>query len=151
MLRLATTDDEAEVYRMVKAHWDSGPYKTLAFAEDKVRSRVKFFIQNQGTDYITILSCTSEGKPVGILAAFIIIPDFSTDRTAVEQVWWVDEQYRQSKYSFELIKAYEYWADNKAMCKLKHLSLFENELRPRIEKFYNRRGFVPTEQTFVKV
>jgi GNAT superfamily N-acetyltransferase len=151
MLRLATPEDHNEVYRMLKAHWDHSPYKSLTFAEDKVRSKIDHFITNQGTDFIVILSCLDNGKPIGCLAAFAIAPEFSTERMATEMLWWVDKPYRQSKRAFELVKAYEYWADNKANCKIKHLALFEMDGKERIAKYYQRKGFVPMEHTYVKV
>lgn len=135
---------------MVKAHWSHGPYQTLALAEDKLSARVTHFLENQGPDFITILSCLEDGTPVGIIAAAAIVPDFSDERIATEFVWWVDPEYRRSKRAVELLNAYEYWAKNKAKCKLWHMALFETEDRDTIAKLYQRKHYVPTEQTFIK-
>lgn len=134
---------------MVKAHWSHGPYKSLILAEGKIAARVTHFLQNQGKDFITIVSC-HEDRPVGVIAAAAIVPDFSEDRIATEFVWWVDAEYRKSRRALELLNAYEFWAKNVARCKLWHMALFETEDRDAIAKLYERKHYVPTEQTFIK-
>lgn len=148
-LRLATIDDYETVYRMVKAHWDHGPYKTAPFSPEKVHQKIMHFLSNQGTEYIVIFGCIND-LPVGMIAASVILPEFSDERMAVEHVWWVDPEHRKSRVAFDLIKAYQYWADKKANCRMKHLALFEIPGRERIAKYYQREGFTPTEQTFIK-
>lgn len=148
-LKIAQEEDFDEVLRMVQGHVSSSPYAKFPVSEDKVRGIVTEFLTAPKNERIAILA-EVHGKVIGCVGAMVTELPFSRTRAAVELIWWVDEEFRGGRIALDLIGAYLHWHKNIAKTEVVSLSAFDNTLLLKLDKYYKRLGFVPTEHTYLK-
>lgn len=144
MLRLARDEDLPYLLDFARKFHDTSPYKELNFDQDKVAHTILHLIHNP-VGLILVLGDT----PVGCLAAVIEDTLFGNDRMAVEVMFWVELEHR-GRNSFELPKAYEFWA-KKLGCKVVTLSSLEGENTAILDRVYRGMKFAPCEHSYMKV
>lgn len=100
----------------------------------------------------TFLVLYKDLRPVGVLlgAKVDAHPVFRKTGITVEQLWWVDPQYRGSKHSFKLIDAFVEWSRQIGVkrCVMSH---FVDPIGAKLRKSYEKSGFKLLEQSYVKV
>jgi GNAT superfamily N-acetyltransferase len=146
-MRLASLKDADAVMALALRFFAASPYHDKTVDISKVETVISTLLSND--DAIVLLLVNKDGKPVGMLAGFLSEMIFSRDKVASEAIWWVDPEYRQSKMSFKMMEAFEWWA-NKRGCKHTHMSLLADETGDRLSKFYERRGYKARERAFIK-
>lgn len=144
-LRLASIDDTETFLRMARAFHESSPYSGIEFSQDRILSLYLSGLENP-QEIITILS-EQDGQVRGMICGLCNSPPFSDEKVATELAWWMDEEYRGSKDSLLLFKAYEDWAV-RVGCSLVQMALLSNS--PDLTKIYERSGYTMTERTFLK-
>lgn len=99
----------------------------------------------------TFLVLYKDAVAVGVLlgAKVDAHPVFRKTGITVEQLWWVDPQYRGSKHSFKLIDAFVEWSRQMGVkrCVMSH---FVDPIGAKLSKAYEKSGFKLLEQSYVK-
>lgn len=144
-LRLATVDDVPEFLRMARLFHHTSPYSGIPFSEDRILQYFEIALQNP-LSVICILS-EQDGDVRGMICGVCDAPPFSDLKVATELAWWMDEEYRHSRDSLDLFKAYEEWA-RRAGASLCQMALLSSS--PDLTKLYERSGYQLTERTFLK-
>lgn len=104
----------------------------------------EFIITGQ-TEYLVLLSVLGDDI-VGVLAAYAFKPLFSSDKLAVECLWWLDEEHRTTRRGLDMMNAYEYWA-RMIGCKAAQYGVLATSPRG-LEKLYLKRGAEFTESVY---
>ncbi len=143
-IRLATLDDTNSLYYMALRFANQVSSDTID--NDKVYRRVLWYLENP-EDTVVLLLCKNEA-PIGMIAGVKTEALFSAGTTAVEQMWWVEPEYRGSKWGLYLPKLFEEWARRKgcSSCILAGL-----EKSTAVSKLYIKMGYEPTEYSYLKV
>lgn len=147
-LALAGLNDIDDILELAKEFHVETPYSPLNLDLTKIRVSLEKFIIEQGTDHLVLLS-KSEGKVVGVLAAYAYEPLFSRERMAIELFWYLKPEFRRGSRGTEMMDAYEYWA-RKAGCVLVQYGVLASS-PDGMKKLYERRGMDLTEQIYQKV
>lgn len=71
-------------------------------------------------------------------------------RVAQEMFWWVEPEYRKTRAAILLLRAIEKAAADIG-CSWWTMILLEGDNAERIERFYRRDGYRPSERVFTKV
>lgn len=146
-LALAKLDDVDILVEMAeKFHKESQNSQTfdLGITRDNIIGAIK------DRESWLVLILQSEGKPVGMLIAVTVPSLFGSDKLAVELSWYVEPEYRATKKSLEMLKMYEYWAENLMHVDLISLSSLGTLSEDRLDKLYTRLGYKKEENTYVK-
>jgi GNAT superfamily N-acetyltransferase len=133
---------------MGEALFTNSSYSTLTLDKARARENLEKFVIEGGTEYLCLLSLAEE-KPVGIIAAYAFTPLFSTQKVAVEVLWYLQEEHRKSRRGREMMEAYEYWA-KMGGCKTVQYGFLESSPKGMV-KMYERYGCVKTETVYSKV
>ena len=139
------TDTEALFDLAYKFHKESGT--NIKLDSQKVVDVLDKAIAKKNEFLVLVLRDSVE-YPVGILAAQIITPHFSTDRVAMEWLWYVEPEYR-GKDSIQLLKAYLYWAFDVMKCDHATMSTLDSDLADKLHKLYTKIGFSKQENTYI--
>jgi GNAT superfamily N-acetyltransferase len=85
----------------------------------------------------------------GAMAGALIYPHFFNQgrKIAQELFWWVSEPYRGNGVAMQLLRGLEDWAKNNGASALHMVAM--NELG-NVGQIYERRGYKPLEQTYMK-
>lgn len=88
-----------------------------------------------------------DNKCEGLIAGQVVTPPFSTDKIYQEMIWFVNKEHRQHgvhllNKALELLKADGF----KAMV----LCCMANSKTDKVTKLYERMGFMPFEQHFMR-
>ena len=95
-----------------------------------------------------LLLALVDGVPVGCLGGVRIPTHFLYgDRLVMEQVLWVDEEYRNTRAASRLIKAYERWAKEIGAT---HIMLSDIHGDEKLQRVYKKKGYSLMETSFVK-
>lgn len=86
---------------------------------------------------------------VGCLACLLSEIMFSKQKVALELVFWLEPEYRNSKSSVLLLQYYEEWARKKG-CDLISLVHMENNSKDKAKHLYNKLGYTQTEYSYIK-
>lgn len=95
------------------------------------------------------IAYTDEGV-IGVLLGSVGYTNILKSRTltATELLWWVHEDHRKSKAGLMLYKAFDKWSSEVAEDIVMGISY--NNYDERVEKFLIKKGFIPTEKTFIR-
>jgi hypothetical protein len=148
MLRLATKEDLNTLVDFANSFHSTTPYNNLSFDRDKVTLFINSLIETKNKSTIIVLEI--EDKAVGCIIGIVEEVIFGLDLMSSELMFWVEEPYR-GKDSWELIKAYEYWAKEIMQCKSCCLSRLEDSIGDKLDIKYKKDGYVPMEHTYMKV
>lgn len=137
------SDLEALVNISLKFYEFSG--YTLKVERDSVKRTVLRYLTDNPTNAIVFVLTFNENI-VGVISAMAVDSILSTDRMAVEQTWWVDEEHR-GRYSLYLLEMLEHWAKAVGCSSLSMTSLEKNSA---VSKIYEKRGYSLSELTYFK-
>lgn len=143
IIQIAKVEDIPDLVNFSRKLHDSTPYRTFAFAADKVAVGFRNAITGNPKDGI-VLVAKREGKAVGAIGATVIEPHYSRDRLAAEWVWWVDRG-ESPRLLFELLEGIEYWAKHIAKAKALLIGRINNK-----PTSFLKRGYTSTETTLIK-
>ena len=145
MLRLANEGDFKNVLRLAEKFHKESPFSSLTFEESKLREMFSVYLQDKSK--IIIILSEQDEKVVGMIVGVSSEIPFSIDICALELAWYMEEEFRRSRDSLDLLKAYEEWAKRigATVCQM---SMLSNS--PPLEKLYERMSFNYSEKTFTK-
>jgi GNAT superfamily N-acetyltransferase len=143
--KLATPDDWPSVFRMVHA-FASNLLPDREPSTSRLNERVDWFLSG-GSDRTMILLLHELEGPVGLLAGMKVPHLFSEQELAIEQVWWVDPEHRNTRYSLMLIGLFEEWA-KRTNCNQVVMGGLDGSTN--VSKLYTRLGFKLAEYSFTK-
>jgi hypothetical protein len=145
VIRFATEEDLPVLVEMVRKFYNATPYSALVFDEKKTTEVIRNLINESNN--ISIVLVADDLDIRGTIIASVTEPLCSSEKISTELVWWVDEAYR-GRISIELLDAYEYW-QKKVGCSA--VSMASIQGGSNLDKFYKRRGYIPSEVTYYKV
>lgn len=146
-LRHASLDDVPKILQMSKDLYESSSYKRIAVDYTHARVMLEKFIIEGNKDFLVMLS-HDNGKPVGVIAAYVFQPLFSSEKVATEVLLWLEPEYRTPSRAKELLDAYEYWAKLVGAAVAQYGLMSSAD--PRLSKFYERRGAEEVERVYYK-
>lgn len=145
MLKLATEEDFPEILRMARAFHEVSPYKDLPFDEDSCSHIFNMYLRGDKSEIIIILA--KDEYTYGMIIGVANTLPFTSAKVSTEMAWWVDYDYRGSKDSLLLKKAYEDWAV-RVGAKLTQMAMLDEVAN--LDKFYRRQGYRPAERSYIK-
>jgi len=107
MIREATLDDVPSIIGLGEVIHAASTYHNTTFNPNAVSLKAVIMIRRE---FSTILLAEHDGKPVGVLPAWISPSFFSNELVACEQVIYVLPDYRRYRHGIALIKAYIDWS-----------------------------------------
>jgi GNAT superfamily N-acetyltransferase len=107
MIREATLDDVPSIIGLGEVIHAASTYHNTTFNPNAVSLKAVIMIRRE---FSTVLLAEHDGKPVGVLPAWISPSFFSNELVACEQVVYVSPEYRRYRHGIALIKAYVAWA-----------------------------------------
>lgn len=146
-LRHATLDDIDYILSASKKEFEESPYLGFGVDDSKARKLLEKLIVEGQQKGIVLLS-VEEGNPVGVLAAYAFEPLFSSNKIAIECLWFLEEPYRNSRRAGDMIQAYEYWAKAVGCSHVQYGLLSTSP--PSMERMYSKIGALETERIFMK-
>ena len=132
MVRLATWDDLPRLISYISAFHAASPYAELEFSPGGTRVVLQNLIAHPS-------SCIFLHEH-GAIAGEISTLRFGRARIAQEIFWWAERD------GLRLLKAYEDWAMDKGAELIAMMDLSGN----RLGKIYQRRGYQPSENLYLK-
>lgn len=145
MLKIPTIEDIDNLIPLFKKFFDNSPYKNYKWDEDAAWETAATLIMDKENS--VVITYIIDDKPVGIIAGTSCKSLFSFEKVATEIIWWVEEDYRNTRAGLELFNALEYWAFNVINSSMLSMVYLENN---NLEKLYEKKGYVRTESSFVK-
>ena len=146
-LRLATLEDIPDLLRLAKELESGSPMERLSVDYEKVRMNLEKAIISNQTEWLALVSHV-EGKPVGVLFAYCFEPIFSSQKLAVEVLWYLEPEHRKGRRGIDMMKAYEYWA-KLVGCNVVQYGWMVNSPEG-MKKMYERTGAELSEMTYYK-
>lgn len=122
----------------------ASPYRKYGIDGEVVAEAVKGYLEDTQNKTCLILRVNKE--PHGILAAICAPNMFNRYSICVENIWWIDPEYRNFKYSRLMLDAYEYWARTIKKAQIVQMVSLDDNLH----NLYTRRGFVRAENAYIK-
>lgn len=147
-LRHATLEDVPHILDLAETLFEDSSYNDIKLDRLKARQNLEKFIIEAGVEYLCLISIDGE-KTVGVLAAYAFKPLFSSEKIAVEVLWYLEEAARKSTRGVEMMEAFEYWA-KLVGCKTVQYGFLESSPKGMIN-LYLRRGAKKTETVYTKV
>ncbi len=144
-LKLATVADFKDIKRLLLKFKEASPYNKYPTNENKVAGLIYETLGKPANEAIIIL-CTDKGRTVGLLVAAASELPFSDTKQASESIWYVEPEYRNSRYGLDLYAAFEYWAHGIG-------AVVIHSAAPKdvpLGRFYNRRGYKLLEHVYIK-
>lgn len=145
MLKIATHEDIENLIPLFRKFFENSPYKDHKWDEDGVWDTAYRLINDKVNS--VVITYQKEGRPVGIIAGTSCKALFSNEKVSTEIIWWVEEEYRNTKAGLELLNALEYWAFNVINASMLSMVCLENN---SLERLYTKRGYSKTESCFIK-
>lgn len=140
-MRIATLDDFNEIKEMSLKFLSKTGY--TEYSDEATISQLIYNILTGEQNEMIILLKPGVGMIAGMSTPFVFGPHL----LASEIAWWINEDKRGEGDGAELIEAFEYWAKEKAGCKMITLTSLDDELG----KFYEKKGYKLYERAYMKV
>lgn len=147
-LRFAGLNDIDDILVLAKKLYHGSPYASLTINEEKIRGLLEKIIVEGGRDYLVLLSYDGD-RTVGVLVGHAYEPVFSTDKVAIEMLWYLEPEFRNGVRGRDMMDAYEYWAKG-VKAKVVQYGLLSSSPEG-MASLYKRRGLDRVEQIFQKV
>lgn len=145
MLKQGTKDDLVRLMPLFKRFQEEfSPWES--FSEAKVAQSFETMVFSGNFDGLLLIAETDEGKPGGFLVAVAVPSLFSDEIQAQELAFFVIPEERKSYMARNLMKAYEFWAENVAKVDVCSMSLMDD----RVGKLYERKGYKKAESSYIK-
>lgn len=140
-MHVATMEDWQDVKDMVMKFVSKTDYAKMA-EEHVLNDLVTRYLENPSNAQVCIIE-PSKGFLAGMVTPF----PFSTDFLATELAWWVEPEARQEGLGTKLLEAFEYWAREKAGCRLISMSSLDD----KVGEMYEKQGYKLYERAYMKV
>lgn len=147
-VRLAKPEDATAIVDLMRDFHKDSPYRAIRFDSTKSKEFISGVIKGNVRNHICLIALKDD-KVVGFIVGAMGDAPFSSDKIASELGWFVKKEARGTKASYLLFKAYEDWA-YRAGAKIVQ-SAYLPELTPGLDKFYDREGYRPVEQSYIKI
>jgi hypothetical protein len=148
-LKIATYDHFPEILEMFERFHGSSNYKNCEFDQSKMSDVVINAIEDKSSQCLVVLVDESNSAK-GVLFGSISEQIFNRERTAFEIVWWVNPEYRNTRASIRLFKAFEYWAKKTNCTNIVTGAAEETKETAGVKRFYAKHGYSPVECNFIK-
>ena len=149
MIRPGTRDDLPDIIRMGRAFYDRSGVETrgLRFDEESFRLHVESLMDSPTA---CVFVAEADGRVVGMISG-ISAPWFADldQAIAMENWWWVDEDYRNLRLDKGLLDALSDWGRANGISFLIVVAL-ESTRHATLVEYYGRKGFVHLETHFIK-
>lgn len=120
----------------------------MRFDKRKGEEFLKGVVTGRLKDQVCIVAVDND-----IIKGFIVgaasEPVFSSAKVGMELGWWVDPEYRGTRDSFMLFKAYEDWCFRVGCSHIQ--AAYLPGVSPDLTGFYKKLGYTQVESSFVKV
>ena len=147
-LKILTIDDIPQFMELARNFHEASPYRHMEFSDTKVRTLITGIVNADKNESVVI------GLFVERLVGFVICGyaehTFSNDKMGVEIAWWVEEEYRGSRKSLELLLAFKDWS-RRIGCKYIQTASLEGLAPEKLEKVYNKMDTYKVESSFLGV
>lgn len=144
-LKLAEESDWPEVLRMSRAFHEFSPYNHIPFSEIKIRRIFESYLKDPNR--VIVILGEFDGEIKGVIVALVDEFYFSTERTAGEIIWWVDEDVRGSPLGKNLFDAFEYWGRQVGA---KFINCTNTSGTTDLGRFYEKHGYHLAESVYIK-
>lgn len=139
MIRLATVEDMPSLMEMGRRFHASSPWRHMPLDEDVLTRSMTGFIENDNSAVFVLEDLT------GAIGLFVA-PVYFADALVAQEVFWYCESPRMGR---GLLEVAELWAGNMGASHLSMICL-EGDNTETVGKLYERRGYRPTEHTYMK-
>lgn len=148
-IRQARKGDDEALIRMGRDFFDTTPL--CAFLDYSPDSITRFSRSAIELPNLEIFVAEMDGKVIGSVSG-IVFAFYLNDSVTVGQelFWWVDPDARKSRAGNMLHKALQDWAKERG-ASVFIMGSIANSSSARMAKLYANAGYVPTENTFMKV
>lgn len=145
-IREAVDGDVPAIIEMGRSFFDASGYSgIIAFDAKTAKTAIETIIIDK---HAIILVAEIHEQLIGMVAAILHPFYFNINHlTGQELVWWIEPEHRTGTAGIRLIKAIEQWAKSNGAKTFSMISLANNR---RVEQIYERRGYLPSENTFIK-
>ncbi len=140
----AEIQDAPEVIELLKRAHSEISIHGLPFDTERVIEVVAMVLTNGA-----IFCCRSGENLTGILMAFKGPSLYNFEPIASKIVWYVDPDFRNTRVGIQLHKAFEDWGKFEG-CYALVMSNMPNSFSQSTEKFYLKKDYTLSEQTYVK-
>ena len=148
MIKEITTDEFKEKYLQI-AEEEYSRLNGGNHVEFDSHSMISMMELCEGNRQLCIFIDEIDGKPAGCMVG-MLIPSYMnlSHWAAYNMVWFVLKEYRKTKSSLRLLKAYEGWAESMG-CRDIHLGV-GTEGRNDMKKCFKRYGYKSYQTTYIK-
>lgn len=145
MIRFAERHDLEDCLRMARNFHEKSPYSHLDFDESKCRELFQKYLEGDRTEILILLAESS--KVFGMIIGLRGELPFSSVPVSTELAWWVDPEYRKSRDSLMLFKAYEEWS-RRVGAKITQVAMLDDVTD--LSGFYTKQGYTAAEKSYVR-
>jgi len=139
MIRVATVDDMPALIEMGRRFHAASPWADMPINEAHLTAHLTGFIEGDNS-VVFVLEDLTGG--VGLFVS----PVYFSDHTVAQEVFWYCESPRNGR---GLLEVAELWAANMGASRMSMICL-EGKNTEIVGKLYERRGYRPTEHTYMK-
>jgi hypothetical protein len=139
MIRLATTEDMPAILEMAKRFHASSPWAFMPIDEAHLTAHMTQFIDGDNSAVFVLDDMT------GGIGLFVSPVYFSDTKVAQETFWYCESPGNGGA----LLDVAERWAKNMGAAQMSMICL-EGKNTDIVGKIYERRGYRPTEHTYMK-
>lgn len=140
-MKIATLEDVSDIADMGMKFVESTGY--IKYADRAtIENLIIAVINGEKNERIILFE-----PDVGFLAACVTPFLFGPHILATEMAWWVNPDHRGKQIGSEFLKAFEYWAKEKAGASMVSMSCLDDKLC----KFYEKQGYKLYERAYMKV
>lgn len=149
-LKIADKEDSIEAIRLVVSKsLKETSYAKIEVDEAALTTVISNFVNSDVRERILVLLYIDDNI-VGFLAGSSQPLVFNPSKIiASETLWWIDADYRNSRYGIKMFDVFEEWA-SAIGASIVAASHFPNEVGSKISKLYERRGYSVTENAYMK-
>lgn len=147
-LKIATLEDLDTVVNTLILFKKETQHKEDYEDLEKIRSTFSIVLSKSKEEDIILLCLLKDtyNTCIGILyGSCTTLPHNNTDLIAVEKIWWVDKEYRNTGIGKELFEAFEFWAN-----KLGVKYTMTGDPTEILKNFYINKEYSPVERIYIK-
>jgi GNAT superfamily N-acetyltransferase len=145
MLELLSKETVSEVVDLIGSFHSESRYSGYTYLPEKIETLLESILEHPETS-VGILY-RKDDKIVGVLCATSAEFIFNYQKYTSDLCFYVLPEYRNSRIGLELMKAYEHWSKEIIGADGCTLVNLDDE---RVHKLYVKKGFEPTERTYLK-
>jgi GNAT superfamily N-acetyltransferase len=150
-VRVATLDDLNALECMSELFYRSTCYNgRLPYDPKKVRKIYTSVITGDQSQATIFIKDDAWGCPCGMLFALATELPFTSVPSAIEMVWYVQEDFRKSRVGLELLRAFEEWATLCGYPVVQTGAVGAPDEIKQLDNFYVKKGYSPGERYYYK-